>query len=201
MKTEVDRGDPAGRQVALTFDAGASGDPTPKILGALRARGLHVTFFLTGKWAEENPDLVRQMAAEGHEFGNHTYDHKDLTQLSREQILEELEKTEQIVQKLTGQSTRPFFRPPFGSRDERVREIAAEAGYRCIYWTLDSWDSVRKNITPQEIASRVNGRVSEGAIVLMHCGSAPTAEALPGILDHLAEKGYQVVSISRLTGG
>ncbi|MCC6443000.1 MAG: polysaccharide deacetylase family protein [Armatimonadetes bacterium] len=201
MKKEIDRGAEGRKQVSLTFDAGASGEPTPKILDTLKARGLRVTFFLTGKWTEDNPDLVRRMAAEGHEFGNHTYDHKDLTKLSEEEIREEFEKTEKIVRDLTGKSTMPLFRPPYGSRDQRLREIAARAGYRCIYWTLDSWDSLRKDIISQEIASRVRRKISDGSIVLMHCGSEATAQALPGILDELSAQGYRVVSISELTGG
>ncbi|MCL5960671.1 MAG: polysaccharide deacetylase family protein, partial [Chloroflexi bacterium] len=76
---EIDRGDPNSSMIALTFDAGSGSEPTPKILDTLKERGIHVTVFLTGQWIEQNPELVKRIAADGHEIGNHTYSHPDLT--------------------------------------------------------------------------------------------------------------------------
>jgi peptidoglycan/xylan/chitin deacetylase (PgdA/CDA1 family) len=184
--------------VALTFDAGASPAPTPAILHALKAANLHCTFFLTGEWTAHNPGLVRRMAAEGHELGNHTYSHPDLRHLSDAAVARELERTDALVRKVAGRSTRPYFRPPFGARDRRVLRDAAKDGYRCVYWTTDSLDSVRRSITPRQIERRVLGRLQPGSIVLMHCGSAASAAALPHLLLALRQKGYRVVTISEL---
>jgi len=188
-------------RIALTFDAGASPAPTPAILSALRAAGVHVTFFLTGKWAEQNPSLVKRIVAEGHEIGNHTYSHPDLRKLTDDQITDQLAKTEDIITRIAGEGSKPYFRPPFGGRDKRVLQVAAQAGYTSVYWSLDSWDSYKKGITGKEIAERVLGRIEGGDIVLMHCGSAATAQALPGIIDELQNRGYRIVSVSQLAGG
>lgn len=185
-------------KVALTFDAGASPEPTPAILSALRTAGVHSTFFLTGKWSEQNPALVRRMAAEGHEIANHTYSHPDLRKLTDEQIADQLAKTDEILRRTAGQGVSSYFRPPFGGRDKRVLSAASQAGYSAVYWSLDSWDSFKKGITSREISERVLGRVEGGDIVLMHCGSAATAQALPGIIEELRRRGLEPATISEL---
>jgi peptidoglycan/xylan/chitin deacetylase (PgdA/CDA1 family) len=186
--------------VALTFDAGASSAPTFDILDALKAAGLHVTFFLTGKWCERNESIVRRIADEGHEIANHTYSHRDLRKLGNEAIVEELTRVDEIVQRITGQRCAPYFRPPFGARDRRVIEVAGEAGYRCVYWSVDSWDAFKKDITAEEIRSRVLHEVQPGDIVLMHCGSWATAQALPQVIRDLESRGLKIVSVSQLIG-
>jgi peptidoglycan/xylan/chitin deacetylase (PgdA/CDA1 family) len=132
MAREIARGNPERLQVALTFDAGASAAYTPAILATLREQGVRVTIFLTGSFAERNPELVKQMVADGHELANHTYTHPDLTQMSDAAIRRELRRTEEVVQEISGATTKPYFRPPYGARDNRVRQVAAEEGYRTI---------------------------------------------------------------------
>lgn len=195
---EVDAGSSSAKLVALTFDAGSSAEPVPQILRALAQRGLHCTFFLTGEWIERYPDAARQIAEAGHELGNHSWSHPAFTSLTDEQIREQLRRTEEIALRVCGRSTKPLFRPPFGARDERVRSVAADEGYLTIYWTIDSWDSVKKDITPQMITDRVMRLMRPGAIVLMHCGSEATAQALPQVLNALDAQGYRVVTVSEL---
>lgn len=195
---EVDAAKTSAERVALTFDAGSSAQPVPIILRALAQRGLRCTFFLTGQWIERNPEAARQIAEAGHELGNHSWSHPDFTSLSDEQIREELRRTEEIALRVCGRSTKPLFRPPYGARDERVRSVVAEEGYLTIYWSIDSWDSVKKDITPQYIIDRVTQRIRPGAIVLMHCGSEATAQALPRLLEALEAKGYEVVTVGEL---
>jgi peptidoglycan/xylan/chitin deacetylase (PgdA/CDA1 family) len=200
---EVTRGFPGGR-VALTFDAGASAAPAASILDTLQQRGITVTFFLTGRWAEENPDLVRRIAEEGHEIGNHTYSHPRLTELEEEEIREEIARTEALIRGWTGRTTRPYLRPPYGARDTRVLDLLAHEGYLCIYWTLDSLDSVDPPKSVEFLVERVThpkdsqGRPIplDGAIVLLHVGNETTAQALPAILDGLAAQGLRVVPLS-----
>lgn len=188
-------------KIALTFDAGSSPAPTPSILKTLRAAGLHVTFFVTGKWAEQNPDLVKEIAAEGHEIGNHSYSHKDFRKLSDDEILGQLRQTDDLLTRLTGKSTKPLFRPPYGGRDKRVLSIVGQEGYTSIYWSLDSLDAFKKGITSEEIENRILDKIQGGDIVLMHCGSAPTATALPDMIDKLVKQGYQIVKVSELISG
>lgn len=188
----------AESRIALTFDAGASAAPTPDLLDALASAGLRVTFFLTGKWCERNPDLVKRIAADGHEIANHTYSHKDLRTLTDEQIRAQLADMNDVVVRLTGRDTAPYFRPPYGARDKRVLNAAADAGYSSIYWSVDSWDAFKTGITADEIRDRVLEKARAGDIVLMHCGSRPTAEALPGIIDELRSRGLEIVTVSEL---
>lgn len=192
------RGDKNSPRIALTFDAGASPKPTPLILDTLAKHHVHATFFLTGKWISQNRSLTRRIADEGHEIGNHTYSHRSLTKLSAGEIAREADRTELLVQELTGRSTKPLLRVPFGARDKRVEDVIADLGYHSIYWDLDSWDSVKVGITPDEIEQRVETKIRNGSIVLMHCGSSATAEALDSILQKLSDAGYQQVTISEL---
>jgi peptidoglycan/xylan/chitin deacetylase (PgdA/CDA1 family) len=198
LDTELRQGREGSGKVALTFDAGASSKPTPSLLDVLHKNGVKATFFLTGKWVEQNPGLVKRIAADGHEIGNHTYSHPDLRRLSDDEIGDQLSRTESLVQQAAGVGTKPYFRPPFGARDERVLRVAAEDGYQCVYWTVDSWDAFKKGIQASEIDQRVLDRASGGSIVLMHCGSWPTVQALPEIIATLRARGYELVTVSEL---
>lgn len=198
LGNELSRGNPNSRMIALTFDAGADASPTPEILDALAKHGVHATFFLTGVWAKKNPALVRRIAAEGHEIGNHTWDHKRLTQLTDGKISEEAAKTDALVRQLTGKDTKPLLRAPFGARDEHVLSVLRDDGYRSIYWDIDSWDSVKVGITSEEIEKRVLSKARNGSVILMHCGSKATADALDSMLDKLMGSGYKPVTISTL---
>ncbi len=192
---------PGKKRIALTFDAGASGEPMPRILATLRERGIHITMFITGQFAEKYPDYVRQAAQDGHEIANHTYSHPDMRKLTDQQIVDELSRADAIISGLTGRTTKPYWRPPFGARDSRVLNVAAAQGYRSIYWTLDSLDSVGQPKTPDFIFNRVTntpGINLDGAIILQHFGSDASADALPRILDRLDEMGLKVVTISEL---
>ena len=176
------------------------------ILDILQESGVHVTFFVTGKWAEENPELVRRIAAEGHQVGNHTYSHPRLPELDEAALQDEVLRAEQILCDLSGQTTRPFLRPPYGSRNTAVLDWLAQHGYISIYWTLDSLDSIPPAKTAAYLVDRVthptdhqgNPVPLDGMIVLMHVGNPTTAEALPEILAWLREEGYQVVPVSEI---
>ena len=198
---------PSGKPwAALTLDAGASAEPVPGMLATLRARSVKLTFFLTGKWIKENPELTRQIIADGHEIANHTFNHPDLRNLSDEAIRQELADTEaQLDAASSGASARPFFRPPYGAYDARVLQVVEAAGYLPVYWTFDSLDSVGEPKTPEFLLDRITNHLPPdqlpGAIILAHCGSQPTADALPRILDRFAEIGIEVRKLSEVLGG
>jgi peptidoglycan/xylan/chitin deacetylase (PgdA/CDA1 family) len=199
----VRRGGTERPWIALTLDAGAGAAPTPRILEALRERGITITFFLTGRWMRANPDLVRQMVADGHELANHTVNHPDLTTLDDDAIRRELNETEAMLQEIApGATTRPFFRPPYGAYNERVLRVALAEGYLPVYWTLDSLDSVGEPKTPEFLVERVTGKLNpddlRGAIILAHCGSDATADALPEILDRFVAMGFEVRKLSEV---
>jgi peptidoglycan/xylan/chitin deacetylase (PgdA/CDA1 family) len=201
----VTYGDRTVPAVAISFDAGSDAGYASTILDVLRSRGLHASFGITGRWAEQNPALLRRMVAEGHHLLNHTYDHQSFTgrstgtaPLSRAQRWSELDRAEQIVHDLTGASMKPWFRPPYGDYDSSVAEDVEARGYGSVaMWTIDSlgWDG----LPAAEITTRVLARVENGALLLLHVGSASEdALALPSILDGLAARGYRVGTVPEM---
>jgi peptidoglycan/xylan/chitin deacetylase (PgdA/CDA1 family) len=147
MAEDITRGDLTAREVAFTFDGGADANIAGEILDGLRARNAHATMFLTGQFIRLHPDLVRRMAAEGHEVGNHLDTHPHLTTyerdrrqqtlpgVTREFLVGQLRRTEESFHALTGQPMAPFWRAPFGEHNPEIRGWAAAVGYRHISWT------------------------------------------------------------------
>ena len=185
--------------IAFTFDAGSDAGYTTQILDTLAANDIHATFGMTGKFAETYPDLVQRMVNEGHTLINHTYDHKSFTgsstgaaPLTREQRWEELDRTEAIINQLTGATTLPYFRPPYGDYDASVNEDVGARGYKYnIMWTLDSrgWTG----IPAEQIVQRCLDNAQNGAIYIFHVGSASQdGPALQQIIDGLRAKGYSI---------
>jgi peptidoglycan/xylan/chitin deacetylase (PgdA/CDA1 family) len=203
----VDRGDPNRRVVALTFDAGADPGFTAQILDTLGARRVRATFGITGQWAEQNSDLVRRMAAEGYQVINHTWDHSSFTgrssgagPLNEGQRLDQIRRTDDLIQQLTGQTTRPWFRPPYGDYDDSVNAVLGTAGYRYnAMWTVDSLGWMR--VPTDDIVQRCLGRAVPGAIYLFHVGSqSQDAAALPAIIGGLEQAGYSFGTLTEVTG-
>jgi len=186
------------RNVALTFESGGDPADCARTLAVLREMAVRATIFLDGRWAEANPALLQAIAADGHELGNHAYTHPDLTTLSAEQIAEELERTESLALRLTGRSTKPWFRPPFQRLDDRVRRIATQNGYRCLI--RDALDGVHYlgAPTPQAILQRSLDRAVDGAVLTYHLHNRQTRQVLPEIVDRLRRGGVRFLTISEL---
>ncbi len=188
--------------VALTLDAGASSAPTRQMLDTLATYQVHVTFFLTGDWILQNPELTRDIVAEGHEVANHSMNHVDFRTLDDAQISQQLQAMAQALYETTGTWPAPYFRPPYGAYDERVLRTVAASGYLPIFWTLDSLDSVGEPKTAEFIVDRLTNTLAaekrNGAILLAHCGNQSTADALPAVLDYFVNQGLIVTTISQI---
>jgi peptidoglycan/xylan/chitin deacetylase (PgdA/CDA1 family) len=193
------------RSVALTFDAGADRGYAEKILDILLYAGVPASFGMTGVWAEQNPDLVQRMVLEGHRLINHTYDHSSFTGLSTsrrpltaDQRRAQLERAERIIVELTGQSTKPLFRSPYGDTDAGVLRDIAGAGYAYnVLWTVDSrgW----MGYSAGAIIERCLRLAEPGAIYVMHVGAAAQdGPALPAIIVGLRDAGYTFETVDRL---
>jgi peptidoglycan-N-acetylglucosamine deacetylase len=184
--------------VALTFDAGSDRGFAAEILDTLAAQGIKASFGMTGKWAESNRDLLLRMVNEGHTLINHTYDHPHMETLSTEQRVRQLALAEEIIRESTGTTTKPYFRPPYGSYNNQVLIDVASAGYRySVMWTVDclGW----KGLPPSEVAARCRNALEPGAILLMHVGAASTDyPALDEILADIARSGYRYGTIKEL---
>lgn len=196
----ITSGRPETGIVALTFDQGVKGPgETPRVLDILREAQASSTFFVIGVWAENNPELLRRMVAEGHELANHTYDHPDLRQLSDQQIAEQLEHTERIVQQAVGKSTKPYMRPPSSAYDNRVLAAVNRLGYAMVCWSLDSTDW-RAESTSASVVEWVVGKAKAGDIIVFHGYSPKTAAALPDVVRGLKQKGYRLGTVSQVLG-
>jgi len=191
--------------VCLSFDDGPDPDWTPAILDILKSRGIKAAFFIVGSQAEQYPDLVRRIAAEGHEIGNHSYTHANLAKSPEALIKLELNATQRLIESLTGTST-ALFRPPYDadSRPTSVDElipirIAQSLGYTTVLENIDPRDWQEPTAT--ELLKRVKESRASGSIILLHDGGgdrSATVEALPRILDYLQERGDNVVSLGAL---
>jgi len=189
--------------MALTINVDWGGEYLPDILEALDKYKAKATFFLTGRWAKNNPELVREIQARGHAIENHGYSHPHPDRISIEANREEILKTEKVIEELTGIKTK-YYAPPYGERGAPGLKAAADLGYTTILWTLDTVDW-RPESTPEVITQRVvNPAVRfgikpsrEGAIVLMH-PKENTVKALPIILEQLTNEGFQFITINEL---
>jgi len=198
---EIVRGPRGKSEIALTFDAGADADCFEDLIAALQSAGVRSTFFITGNWAQKNRDCAAAITKHGHEVGNHTWNHLNLTKQPDTVVREEISRAEVLLNELTGQSPRPRWRAPYGERDDRVLRITSNLGYRSIYWTLDSLDGVEPVKTPQFLIDRITRKSDselDGAIILMHVGEKSTAAALPAIIANLQGRGFRLVTVSKL---
>lgn len=198
VKPEIVRGDTTKKQIIFTFDGGSGAQSGEKILEVLEKHGLTSTFFLTGRFAEENTDLVRTISAGGHEIYNHTYSHVDLTTVSDVIIRQEFKRTEDIINGITGKTTKPYFRPPYGARTLRVREVAAREGYQSVYWTVDVLDwKESEGFTDAQARDRILSNLAPGTIYLMHIGDGITGRILDGVITEIESRGYIVVPLTK----
>lgn len=198
---EIVRIDTSEKIAVFTFDAGSSDASLTKILAALAEHKLTGTFFIAGSWADKYPEGVKQIAAAGHEIYNHTYSHPHLSQISDAKILEEFSKTETLVKNLTGKTTKPYFRAPYGERNSHILEVARQAGYQSVYWTTDALDwEESTSMTAEKVRARVLDNLKPGAIFLMHVGDTITGSILDHLFDTIEQRGYQIYTLSEAVG-
>ena len=184
-------------KVALSFDAAWGDDDTQKILNILAKHDIKVTFFMTGEWVSKYPEDVKAIVAAGHDLGNHSENHKQMSQLSKEQCSEEIRKVHDKVKELTGIEM-TLFRAPYGDYNNILIGAARECGYDTIQWDVDSedWkdygvDSIIKSVVE-------NKHLGNGSIILLHNGAKYTPEALEMMITGLQDKGYEIVPVSEL---
>ncbi|MDJ1134088.1 polysaccharide deacetylase family protein [Streptomyces iconiensis] len=181
--------------VALTFDAGPSQN-TPKLLDILKKDKVPATFFLLGKkHIDRYPELVRRIANEGHEVANHTWSHGILTDLSDEEVREEIGRPQREIKKLTG--TEPtLMRPPQGRTDDNISEISKSLGVSQVLWSVTAKDY--QTTDSKLIKKRVLEQTERDGIILLHDIYKGTVPAVPGIIKALKKKGYTFVTVPEL---
>lgn len=195
-------------EVALTFDCGANDAGIPAILSALKSDGATATFTLTGVFAQTYPRVAREIAADGYDIADHTYNHMDMTKMSLADARTEVLRGAQIIESVTGRNPRPLFRFPYGAWNGQLIQMINGLGYGSFMWTVDTlgWEGTKPTPTSsggqtvQSVEHRALSALTPGEIVLMHCGSAPDgttldADALPTVIRTIRARGYHFVTL------
>lgn len=184
--------------VALTYDDGPS-PLTPKLLKAFTDRNSTATLFMLGNAAQTYPQTVRQAHHDGFEIANHTYDHKAISELSDQQVAWEVRKTDDVLEKLTGQRPK-LMRPPYAARTHRTDQVVGKEGLSVIVWHNSPEDWVAGHDTAKVITQLTLERTTRNSIILMHDIHPWTVDAAPAIIDGLHQQGYTLVTVSQLLG-
>ena len=193
------KGDPKKKTLYLTFDNGYENGYTAQMLDVLKKHKVPATFFVTGHYLNSAGDLVKRMVEEGHIIGNHSWSHPDLTTMSEEKIIEELDRVKERTEELTNQEGMSYLRPPRGVFSPRTIEIAKKAGYTHIFWSLAYKDWDVNNQKGEDYAyQQVMKQIHPGAVMLIHSVSKDNADALERIIVDAKKQGYSFKSLDDL---
>lgn len=191
----------ASKKVVLTFDDGPHPKTTPKILKILQQRNLKAIFFVLGMQAKKYPELVRQIYDEGHLIGNHSVAHKDLTQISENEAMNEIVNASDIIENITGERPR-YFRPPYGAIDKKALRIVKQQNMKSILWTVDpkDWQSRNEVLILRRIDKQlgITSGKQKGGMILLHDIYPSTVRALDAVLDRLAGNNYIISTIDQI---
>ncbi|WP_239618737.1 polysaccharide deacetylase family protein [Cohnella mopanensis] len=189
------------RKVALTFDDVPDPRFTPQVLKVLKEKKVKATFFVVGTRSSKHPDLVKQIHREGHNLGNHTYNHPDLSKLPLSKVKEQINRAERVIEGIVGFKPR-LVRPPYGEILPAHLEWAKKRGYTVVNWDVDSSDW--RQLSSDQVFRNVTRSVRPGSVVLMHAGGGEgqslmgTVKALPRIIDWLRAHHYEPVTLTDL---
>lgn len=183
------------KKISITIDAAWGDEYTLDILDILDKYNVKATFFLVGFWVDKYPDQVEEIFRRGHEIGNHSTTHPNMSTLSKEQIVNELTITDEKITNII--KVKPtVFRPPFGDYNDLLIQTAKQLDYYTIQWDIDSLDWKELGVEP--VIDKVVKGAHEGSIILFHNNAKYIKEYLPVIIERLQEKGYEIVPVSQL---
>ena len=185
------------KDLALTFNIGWGDEKAAPILDALKEQNVKsATFFLSGAWAEQHPELVERIMKEGYEIGMLGYDYKDYTELEEAKVQQDIAKAQEAFRKLNVKDIK-LLRAPTGHFDQSSLKIAEGLGYTVVHWSIDSKDWT--NPGTQVIVANIT-KAKKGDIVLLHASDSAkqTASALPQIIDEIKGKGLELVTVSEM---
>lgn len=183
------------KKVALTMNCAWNADDIDKILEVLKQNNTKITFFMVGEWIEKFPETVKKINEEGHEIASHSDTHPHVNKLSYEENINQIEKSNEKIEKTTGKRTK-IYRPPYGEYNDTVIKAVQDKNYYAIQWNLDTLDYT--GLTGTEMWNRLKDKIKAGDIILTHNGTKHTADSLDMLIKNIKEKGLEVVTISNL---
>jgi peptidoglycan/xylan/chitin deacetylase (PgdA/CDA1 family) len=198
----IEHGPRDSKKVALTFDAcptGKEDEYDERVIEVLIREKVPATLFMSGRWVEKNEEKTKFLAGQPQfEIANHAFWHPHMLEKDDERIVRELKRTQSIIKKITGKRPK-YFRPPFGEVDERLAKLAAQAGLVTVQYDVASGDP-DPGLPAKRIARAVVEEAKGGSIVVFHMNEngVRTAEALPGIVKGLREKGFELVTVGEM---
>ncbi len=179
--------------IVLTFDDGPAADTTVKILNILELANVKATFFVIGKKAEKNPEIIKKIYDAGHIIGNHSYSHHaGIGLFSKEKLIADVNQCSATIQQITGEKP-TFFRPPFGVTNPRYQKLLQATGLTSIGWTIRSYDTSAKN--EQKLLNRTTSQLKPGCIVLLHDTKEITLAILPALLNYCKRNNIPIKSL------
>ena len=189
-------GDTDQKGLYLTFDNGYENGYTEKVLDVLKAKRVPATFFVTGQYIKDQPELLKRMVAEGHIIGNHSWSHPDVSQISEVKLKDELDRVKQAVTEVTGQKEMKYLRTPRGIFNNRSLAVSKQLGYTNVFWSVAYMDWNTKSQKGAQYAfEKVTAQLHPGAVILLHSVSKDNAEALGRIIDEARKRGYEFKSL------
>jgi len=195
------QGNPGRKVVALTFDDGPDNQYTPQVLDILAQKGVKATFFLIGKRLAEAPSVVKRIMNDGHDVGNHTFNHPNISHFSHQDVEREVRTADEELRRF-GVEAGGMFRPPYGAVAPDSIEPLARSGYRLYLWSVDSLDW--RGLNRDQIVGNVIPQVTSGSVILFHSAGGPgedltgTVQALPIIIDDLRAKGFTFATLHEM---
>lgn len=192
----VYKGHPDKPMVSFIINVAWGNEYLPDMLATLKKHHVSASFFLEGRWAQNNPDLAKMIAAAGHEIGNHSYTHPDMKNVSAAKAREEIKKTNEVIEAISEKNTKVrWFAPPSGSYRGEIVSIAAKEGLGTVMWTVDTIDWQKP--APEVLIKRVMDKVHNGAMILMH-PTKSTADSLDRLIKGLNSKNLEIGTVSQL---
>ena len=192
--TPIYKGNPEKPMVTFLINVAWGNEFIPQILDTLKKHQVKATFFFDGSWTKKNPELAKAIYNEQHEIGNHAYSHPDLAASSNEKTMQELKKTNEVIEETIGVKPK-WFAPPSGSFKDETVKIADKLNMFTILWTVDTVDWQKPNTA--QMVQRVVSKVENGTMILMH-PTKPTAEGLEQMIVEIQKKGYQLGTVSEM---